>query len=179
MRSKHLSATIVVLLACLGLTACNADDAQESPASDLAASSTPTPSPEPATPSAPPPPPATPYPHPTPQEPEGMYQHTDGGAIVTAKYFVELMGYQACTGDIEKMKKISLPECEYCNGRMEYAKHVLEIGGWADNYHTTNITLRDYLPPPEGEIGDLAVGLIVDIPGYFSYIPDENGLEET
>ena len=164
---------LAVLAVAAGLAGCsdgNTDAAPKAatPSEPASVSATPPPTA--------PPPPATPYRFPTPEEPEGMYQHTDGGAIATAQYFVELLGYQASTGDTSKMEKISLPECEYCNGRIAYVKHTYSIGSWADNYHTTNMTLLGYGPAPEGELGEIGVRIDVITPTYQYYIPDEGGL---
>ena len=172
---KRLSALgLAVFAGSLMLAGCTSDDdaakQTATPSVSVSVSATPTPTA--------PPPPATPYPHPTPEEPEGMYQHTDGGAIATAQYFVELFGYQACTGDTSKMERISLPACEYCKSVIDYVKHTHSIGSWRDNYYTTDITVVGYGPPPEGEIGDLAVRLDVNVPGFTFFIPDEKGLEE-
>ena len=171
---KRLSALgLAVLAGSLVLAGCTSDDSDAAaqtimPSASVSVSATPTPTA--------PPPPATPYRFPTPEEPEGMYQHTDGGAIATAQYFVELIGYQASTGDTSKMEKISLPECEYCNGRIAYVKHTYSIGSWADNFHTTNMTLLGYGPAPEGELGEIGVRIDVITPTYQYYIPDEGGL---
>ena len=172
---KRLSALgLAVLAGSLILAGCTSDDdaAEQTatPSASVSVSATPTPTA--------PPPPATPYPHPTPEEPEGMYQHTDGGAIATAQYFVELIGYQASTGDTSKMEKISLPECQYCNGRIAYAKHTNSIGSWRNDFNTRDIEVIGYGPPPEGEKGDLAVRLDVNVSGFTYYIPDEEGLAE-
>ncbi len=115
---------LAVLAVAAGLAGCsdgNTDAAPKAatPSEPASVSATPPPTA--------PPPPATPYRFPTPEEPEGMYQHTDGGAIATAQYFVELLGYQASTGDTSKMEKISLPECEYCNGRIAYVKRLFRF----------------------------------------------------
>ncbi len=171
---KRLSALgLAVLAGSLMLAGCTSDDSDAAaqtimPSASVSVSATPTPTA--------PPPPATPYPHPTPEEPEGMYQHTDGGAIATAQYFVELLGYQASTGDTSKMEKISLPECEYCKHQIDYVKHVASIHGWADNYRTNGLDLQGYGPPGNGKDGDLAVLMNVQIPEYKYYVPDEDGL---
>ena len=173
---KRLSALgLAVLAGSLILAGCTSDDSDAAaqtimPSASVSVSATPTPTA--------PPPPATPYPHPTPEEPEGMYQHTDGGAIATAQYFVELMGYQATTGDTSKMQRISLPDCKYCKKLTNYADHTNSIGSWRDDYNTRDIQVIGYGPPPEGEIGDLAVRLDVNVPGFTYYIPDEEGLAE-
>ncbi len=172
-RREFFILSAVALAVAVGLAGCsdgNTDAAPKAatPSEPATVSATPTPTA--------PPPPATPYRFPPPEEPEGMYQHTDGGAIATAQYFVELLGYQASTGDTSKMEKISLPECEYCNDRIAYVKHTYSIGSWADNYHTTNMTLIGYGPAPEGELGEIGVRIDVITPTYQYYIPDEGGL---
>ena len=160
------------LAVAVGLAGCSDGDTDAAPkaatpSEPVTVSATPTPTA--------PPPPATPYPHPTPEEPQGMYQHTDGGAIATAQYFVELIGYQASTGDTSKMQRISLPECKYCARLMKYDEHVIKSGGWVKDYETTNMTLVGYGPPPDGQIGDLGVRIDVAIPEIEYFIHDENG----
>ena len=76
-----------------------------------------------------------------PVRPEGIVQNTDEGAVVTAKYAVDLYNYAFSTGKVEEYKTLCKGTHKSCATTPAAIQKLHADGGWVDEMHDQLVCL--------------------------------------
>ena len=106
-----------------------------------------------------------------PKDPPARYEYTQEGAIATAMYFVELMGYEFSMGQTQALENVCMSECVNCKHLIDQINEVEAEGSWTRQYTTANMTVNGALPvtPEWNEPGERGVQIVTDVPPYEIY----------
>ena len=109
-----------------------------------------------------------------PKDPPARYEYTQEGAIATAMYFVELMGYEFSMGQTQALENVSGAECKNCKHLIEQIAQDEAIGSWTRLYTTADREFVGVMPilPEYNDPGEWGVQIIATVPPYEIYEAD-------